>query len=62
MGKLRQVVLGGVDIVAGEARHVRGAKAAASLQHLKLVAVHIEGSIGIVRRKVNVLVQRIAGR
>jgi hypothetical protein len=61
MRELGKVVLRDMNIVAGEAGHVRRAEATALLQHPYLVAMDVKRGVGIGRRKINVLVQGIAG-
>ena len=60
--ELSQIVLRGMNIMACEAGHGRFPEATALLEHVDLVAMDIQRRIGIGRRKMNVLVQRIAGK
>lgn len=61
LGKLSQIVLRDMNIVAGEAGHIRGAEATALLQHAHLITMKIRWGVGIGRRKTNELIQRITG-
>jgi hypothetical protein len=61
LGKLGQVVLRDMNIVAGEARHIRRAEATALLQHPYLVAMNVGRGVSVGRRKIDVLIERFAG-
>src|SRR6202012_6094932 len=51
----RKIVLRGMNVMARDTGHIRRAEAAALLQQLNLVAMHIQGRVGIGWRKIDVL-------
>ena len=61
LGKLGQVVLRDMNIVAGEARHIRRAEATALLQHPYLVAMNVGRGVSVGRRKIDVLIEGLVG-
>jgi hypothetical protein len=61
LGKLGHAVLRDMNVVAGEARHIRRAEATALLQHPHLVSMNVRRSSGVGRRKIDVLIEGLAG-
>jgi hypothetical protein len=58
----RQIMLGGVNVVAGQTCHRRRLEAAASFQQFDLAAMHVNHRVGIGLRQFKVFVERFAGK